>query len=116
MFRMPLNTSEGKNKDMTGPLMPKATAIWLIDNTTLTFEQIGDFCGLHPLEVQALADGEAASGLIGHDPVDGGGNSHSMKLKDAKPILKIDYAFRPQNKKSKTKKGAKYTPSFSPAI
>ncbi|MBC6445356.1 MAG: DUF1013 domain-containing protein [Alphaproteobacteria bacterium GM202ARS2] len=51
------------------PLMPKATAIWLIDNTTLTFEQIGAFVGLHTLEVQAIADGEVDSGIIGMDPV-----------------------------------------------
>ncbi len=43
---------------MALPLMPKATAVWLVENTSLTFDQIGDFCGLHPLEVQAIADGE----------------------------------------------------------
>lgn len=57
---------------MTAPLMPKATAIWLIDNTTLTFEQIGAFCHLHPLEVQALADEEIAIGMVGHDPLTAG--------------------------------------------
>ena len=54
---------------MAHPLMPKATAVWLIDNTTLTFNQIADFCGLHELEVQALADGEVAPGMHGLDPV-----------------------------------------------
>ncbi len=54
---------------MTLPLMPKATAVWLIDNTLLTFEQIGAFCGLHPLEVQAIADGEGAVGTTGLNPV-----------------------------------------------
>ena len=54
---------------MTGPLMPKATAVWLIENTTLTFEQIGDFCGLHALEIQAIADGEIAIGIMGRDPI-----------------------------------------------
>ena len=48
---------------MANPLMPKATAVWLIDNTALSFEQIADFCGLHPLEVQAIADGEGSSGI-----------------------------------------------------
>jgi hypothetical protein len=57
---------------MAKPLMPKATAVWLIDNTGLTFEQIGEFCGLHELEVQALADGEVAPGMHGIDPVQGG--------------------------------------------
>lgn len=51
------------------PLMPKATASWLVDNTTLTFDQIAEFCGLHPLEVQALADGEVNAGIMGANPV-----------------------------------------------
>lgn len=54
---------------MSQPLMPKATCVWLIDNTALTFEQIGDFCSMHALEVQAVADGEVAQGIIGRDPV-----------------------------------------------
>ena len=53
-------------------LMPKATAVWLIDNTTLTFDQIAAFCGLHPLEVQGIADGEVAIGIRGLDPVANG--------------------------------------------
>lgn len=53
---------------MIEPLMPKATAIWLVDNTALTFEQIADFCHLHPLEVQALADGDISSSMVGQDP------------------------------------------------
>ncbi len=57
---------------MTQPLMPKATAVWLIDNTGLTFDQIADFCGLHPLEVQGIADGEVAQGIRGLDPVTNG--------------------------------------------
>ena len=48
-------------------LMPKATAVWLVDNTTLTFLQIGEFCNLHELEVQAIADGEVAIGIVGLD-------------------------------------------------
>ena len=54
---------------MTQLLMPKATAVWLIDNSALTFEQIGAFCNLHPLEVQSIADGEAGIGIQGYDPV-----------------------------------------------
>ena len=53
-------------------LMPKATAVWLIDNTTLTFEQIADFCELHPLEVKGIADGEVAENMRGADPVASG--------------------------------------------
>jgi uncharacterized protein len=56
---------------MAHPLMPKATAVWLVENTGLTFEQIADFCGLHPLEVQAIADGEVSM-LQGLDPVANG--------------------------------------------
>src|ERR1700730_11978900 len=51
------------------PLMPKATAVWLVENTTLTFEQIADFCKLHPLEVKGIADGEVAQGIKGLDPI-----------------------------------------------
>ena len=51
------------------PLMPKATAVWLIDNTALTFDQIAAFCRLHPLEVTAIADGDAAQGIKGIDPI-----------------------------------------------
>ena len=57
---------------MSQPLMPKATAVWLIDNTALTFEQIGKFCSLHPLEVQGIADGEVAVGIVGRDPITNG--------------------------------------------
>jgi uncharacterized protein len=54
---------------MTLPLMPKATAVWLVENTALTFEQIAEFCGMHALEVQGIADGEVAIGIVGLDPV-----------------------------------------------
>lgn len=57
---------------MVQPLMPKATAVWLIEKTSLTFEQVADFVGMHPLEVQAIADGEVAQGIIGYDPVSNG--------------------------------------------
>ena len=52
-----------------GPLMPKATAVWLVENTSLSFEQIADFCKLHPLEVKGIADGEVAAGIKGLDPI-----------------------------------------------
>ncbi len=57
---------------MATPLMPKATAVWLVQNTALTFDQIADFCGLHQLEVQAIADGEVALQMQGLDPVGNG--------------------------------------------
>lgn len=57
---------------MNAPLMPKATAVWLVDNTALSFDQIADFCGLHALEVQAIADEEVAIGMQGLDPIANG--------------------------------------------
>lgn len=92
------------------PLMPKATAVWLIDKTALTFTQIADFCGMHPLEVQAIADGEVAQGIVGYDPV---ANSQvtteeiTRCEKDPAARLKLIQAGNPINKRSK---GARYTP------
>jgi len=57
---------------MTDILMPKATAVWLVDNTSLTFEQVADFCGMHPLEVKGIADGDVAMGVRGADPISNG--------------------------------------------
>ena len=57
---------------MAQPLMPKATAVWLVENTALTFDQIADYCNLHILEVQAIADGEVAPGMQGLDPTANG--------------------------------------------
>ena len=57
---------------MTAPLMPKATAVWLVDNTALTFDQIALFCGLHPLEVKGIANGDIAAGIKGMDPISNG--------------------------------------------
>lgn len=57
---------------MTAPLMPKATAVWLVENTTLTFRQIGNFCELHELEVQAIADGDVAANIVGLNPIAAG--------------------------------------------
>jgi hypothetical protein len=57
---------------MAHPLMPKATAVWLVENTSLTFEQIAEYCGLHPLEVQGIADEEVAVGIVGIDPIASG--------------------------------------------
>ena len=55
---------------MTAPLMPKATAVWLVENTTLTFRQISNFCEIHELEIQAIADGDVASNIMGLSPID----------------------------------------------
>ena len=54
---------------MSGPLMPKSTAVWLVEHTSLTFEQISKFCNLHILEIQGIADGEVALGIQGKNPI-----------------------------------------------
>ena len=78
---------------MPAPLMPKATAIWLVENTTLTFKQIADFCDMHELEVQAIADGEAGHGIIGADPIHNGQVTKEEIVRceqDAKTSLKLN--------------------------
>ena len=91
-------------------LMPKATANWLIDNTTLTFQQIADFCGLHPLEVQAIADGEVTIGRVSFDPVAHGQlTAEEIKRceKDATASLE---ALEPKTLPKKKKIGKGYIP------
>lgn len=94
---------------MTAPLMPKATAVWLIDNTTLTFEQIGAFCHLHPLEVQAIADGEIIVGMVGHDPVASGQLTlDEIERCQTDPSARLVMMTNPL--RVKAQKRAKYTP------
>lgn len=99
---------------MTKPLMPKATAVWLIENTTLTFTQIADFCGLHSLEVQGIADGDVAKGIVGIDPVVSGQlTKEEITRCEANPKLHLtlsDSAQKLMKEQAKQKKGAKYTP------
>lgn len=93
------------------PLMPKATAVWLVENTALTFEQIGNFCGLHKLEVQAIADGEVAAGILGLNPTMNG----QLTLEE---IKRCEGDTRAHLKMTKTElplpaartKGPRYTP------
>ena len=95
---------------MTLPLMPKATAVWLIEKTALTFTQIADFCGMHPLEVQAIADGEVAQGIVGYDPVANGqvgADDISRCEGDDDLRLRILPNASPAPKRQK---GARYTP------
>ena len=94
------------------PLMPKATAVWLLDNTALTFDQVADFTKMHPLEVRAIADGDAAQGIKGSDPISNGQLTREeiekgeknpdfrLRLQESKVILP------PQPKR----KGPRYTP------
>lgn len=96
---------------MALPLMPKATAVWLVDNTALSFEQIAEFCGMHALEVQAIADGEVAGGIVGQDPVANGQLTRAEierceKDENGKLKLNISDIPRPQQRA----KGARYTP------
>ncbi len=93
------------------PLMPKATAVWLLDKTTLTFDQIGEFCGLHKLEVQAIADGEVAIGINGLDPVLNGQLTQDELKRcenDPRARLKILKSDLPQP--ATRTKGPRYTP------
>lgn len=96
---------------MALPLMPKATAVWLVDNTALSFEQIAEFCGMHELEVQAIADGEVATGIVGADPVENGQLSRDEIKRcegnpDARLKLRVSDIPTPQQRS----KGARYTP------
>jgi len=95
---------------MSVPLMPKATAVWLIDNTTLSFDQIAGFCQMHTLEVQAIADGEIAAGIIGRDPITAGELDLSEIIRcqgDPTAVLQMKESSRSLDKKPKR---AKYTP------
>ncbi len=97
---------------MTRPLMPKATAVWLIDNTALTFEQISDFCGLHMLEIQAIADGEVAVGMQGLDPVRGGElDGDLLKECETDPEKRLQITkVAADHAKQQRKKKTRYTP------
>ena len=76
---------------MTQPLMPKATAVWLIENTALTFEQVATFCQLHALEVQAIADGEVGIGMQGFDPIANGQLSRDEIQRCAEDPTAVSY-------------------------
>ena len=93
------------------PLMPKATAVWLVDNTSLTFDQIATFCRLHPLEVKAIADGESAQGIKGMDPITSGQLTRDELEKAQKDS---NYKLRLAETKVKVptvkRRGPRYTP------
>src|ERR1700721_3289242 len=104
--------AQGEFTMATQPLMPKAPAVWLVENTPLSFDQIADFCKLHPLEVKAIADDEGVQSIIGRDPIVTGqltreeiakgeaDPSHRLKLAETKVHLP----------EPKGKKGPRYTP------
>jgi len=92
-------------------LMPKATAVWLVDSTSLSFEQIAQFCGLHPLEVKAIADGEAAQGIKGMDPVNTGQLSREEIAKaEADPNHRLKLLEPKVRVPESKRKGPRYTP------
>ena len=96
---------------MAQPLMPKATAVWLVDNTTLTFDQISNFCGLHSLEVQAIADGEVATGMQGLDPALNGQLSKEEIVRcEADPAARVGMSKPSVPLPRVRQKGARYTP------
>ena len=94
------------------PLMPKATAVWLVENTSLTFDQIADFCKLHPLEVKGIADGEVAQGIKGLDPITTNQLTRDqLDRAQADPSVRLDLAdAKVSVPEAKPKKGPRYTP------
>ena len=90
------------------PLMPMATAVWLVENTTLTFKQIADFCNLHEVEIQGIADGEVAKGIVGYNPIIAGQLTKEeieMSSKDqSRPLNIKDYSLDISSSEEKIKK------------
>ncbi|MEM6811465.1 MAG: DUF1013 domain-containing protein [Pseudomonadota bacterium] len=100
-----------KPQDAPELLMPKATAVWLIENTTLTFEQVADFTGLHKVEVQAIADEEVCVGIVGRDPVKYGETTKEeleKAIEDNSYVMKLSRTDLPSVKVRS--KGPRYTP------
>jgi uncharacterized protein len=97
---------------MSAPLMPKATAVWLVENTALTFKQIADLCVLHELEVKGIADGDVAAGIKGMDPVTGGQLTRDEISKgEAHPDYKLSLLVSKVNENVKRSTvGPRYTP------
>ncbi|WP_298853933.1 DUF1013 domain-containing protein [uncultured Ruegeria sp.] len=96
---------------MAKPLMAKATAVWLVDNTTISFKQIADFVGMHELEVQGIADGDVAAGVKGFDPI--ANNQLTQDEIDAaqdNPLYKLKLKFNPAASGEEKRRGPRYTP------
>ena len=96
---------------MTKPLMAKATAVWLVDNTTLSFQQIADFCGMHELEVQGIADGDVAAGVKGFDPI---ANNQLEQIEitraEGDPAYRMKLKFNASAVGEEKRRGPRYTP------
>ncbi len=96
---------------MALPLMAKATAVWLVDNTTLTFPQIAEFCGLHELEVNGIADGEVAVGVKGFDPIANRQlTAEEIARCEGNPKAKLQLMYNPAAEGETKRKGPRYTP------
>lgn len=96
---------------MTKPLMSKATAVWLIDNTTLSFRQIADFCGMHELEVQGIADGDVATGVKGFDPVANNQlDPAEIERAQKDPAYRLKLKVNPAAAGEEKRRGPRYTP------
>ncbi|PWK60273.1 DUF1013 domain-containing protein [Roseicyclus mahoneyensis] len=96
---------------MNKPIMAKATAVWLVDNTTLSFKQIGDFCGLHELEVQGIADGDVAAGVKGFDPVVNNQlTEDEIKKAEGNPAHVLKLKFNAAAVGEEKRRGPRYTP------
>jgi uncharacterized protein len=93
------------------PLMSRATAVWLVDNTTLTFKQIGDFCGMHELEVQGIADGDVATGVKGFDPVANNQlTAEEIAKAEKDPLHVLRLRFNAAAVGEEKRRGPRYTP------
>ncbi|MGV8853218.1 MAG: DUF1013 domain-containing protein [Devosia sp.] len=97
---------------MTQPLlMPKATAVWLVDNTALSFDQIAAFCTLHPLEVQGIADGDVAGGIMGASPIQNGQlTREEIEKAEANPAYRLQLSEPKVRVAAAKRKGPRYTP------
>mgnify|MGYP000102824338 CR=1 FL=1 len=96
---------------MNKPIMARATAVWLIDNTTLSFKQIADFVGMHELEIQGIADGDVAVGVKGFDPVSNSQlDAHEIAQGEKDPLYKLRLKFNPAAIGEEKRRGPRYTP------
>ena len=93
------------------PIMARATAVWLVDNTTMTFAQIGEFCGMHGLEVQGIADGDVASGVKGFDPIANNQlTAAEIEKAEKDPSYKLHLKFNAAAQGEEKRRGSRYTP------
>jgi uncharacterized protein len=96
---------------MATPIMAKATAVWLVDNTTMTFKQVADFCGLHELEVQGIADGDVAAGVKGFDPIANNQlTQEEIDTAEGNPLHKLSLKFNAAAVGEEKRRGPRYTP------